>query len=52
MADVGEDVLIDVSGVCLADLLDEADESALAQVLDRILTPEQDGGHFGFNNRI
>ncbi|HEV2371296.1 MAG TPA: hypothetical protein VGS19_03925 [Streptosporangiaceae bacterium] len=52
MDDVGEDVLIDVSGVSLYDLIKEVDESALAQVLDRILAPAQDGGHYGFNNRI
>ena len=52
MGDVGEDVLIDVSGVSLHDLLDEVGESALAQVLDRILAPEQDGGLYGFNQRI
>jgi FXSXX-COOH protein len=52
MGDVGENVLIDVSDVSLRDLLDEVDESALARVLDRILTPEHDGGHFGFNSRI
>jgi len=52
MDHVGEDVLIDVSDVALDDLLEEVDESALAQVLDRILSPGQDGGHYGFNNRI
>ena len=52
MSDFGEDVLIDVSGVSLRDLLDQVDESALAHALDRILSPEQDGGHFGFDSRI
>jgi len=52
MGDVGEDGLVDVSGVSLRDLLEEVDDSALAQVLDRILASGQDGGHFGFNSSI
>lgn len=52
MGDMGEDVLIDVSKVSLRDLLDEVDESGLAQVLDRILSSEQNSGHYGFNNFI
>jgi hypothetical protein len=52
MGDVGEDVLIDVSRLSLRDLLDEVDESGLAQVLDRILSSEQDSGHYGFNSFI
>jgi hypothetical protein len=52
MGDVGEDILIDVSGVSLHDLLEEVDESGLECALDRILAAEKDGGHYGFNNRI
>ncbi len=52
MGDVGDDVLIDVSRIPLRDLLDELDESGLAHALDRILSPEQDGGHYGFNSSI
>lgn len=53
MRDVGEDVLLDVSGVSLRDLKDKVEGSGLAQVLDRILAPErQDGGHYGFNSHI
>jgi hypothetical protein len=50
--DVAEDALIDVSGLSLQDLLDNVSESALALTLDRILTPGQDAGHYGFNNSI
>lgn len=52
MGDLGEDVLIDVSGSSLRDLLDEVDESGLAHVLDRILSSEQDGGYYGFDSFI
>jgi hypothetical protein len=52
MGDLGEDVLIDVTRFSLCDLLDEVDESGMAQVLDRILSSEQDGGHYGFSNFI
>jgi FXSXX-COOH protein len=52
MRDVGEDVLLDVTEVSLRDLRDNVEGSGLAQVLDRILAPGQDGGHYGFNNHI
>ena len=52
MRDVGEDGLLDVSGVSLRDLKDNVEGSALAQVLDRLLASGQDGGHYGFNNHI
>lgn len=51
MRDVGEDVLLDVSGVSLRDLREKVEGSGLAQVLDRILAG-QDSGHYGFNNHI
>jgi len=52
MHEVGEDVLIDVSGIPLRDLKDEVGSSGLAHALDRILALEQDDGHYGFNNHI
>ncbi len=52
MRDVGEDVLLDVSEVSLRDLKDDVKGSGLAQVLDRILRPGQDGGHYGFSSHI
>jgi FXSXX-COOH protein len=52
MGDLGEDALVDVSRFSLRDLLDEVDESGLAHVLDRILSSEQDSGHYAFNNFI
>jgi FXSXX-COOH protein len=50
--DMADDVLIDVSGLALDELLDEVDESGLALALERILAPRQDSGYNGFNNSI
>jgi len=52
MDDIGEDVLIDVQEISLSDLKDKVAGSGLEQVLDRMLSPEQVSGHYGFNNYI
>ena len=50
--DVTDDVLIDVSGLALTELVDEVHESSLASALDRIFAPQEDTGYYGFNNSI
>jgi hypothetical protein len=50
--DVTDNVLIDVSGVALTELVDEVDQSSLALALDRIFASQHDAGHYGFNNSI
>lgn len=50
--DVTDNVLIDVSGVALTELVDEVDQSSLVLALDRIFASQHDAGHYGFNNSI
>ncbi len=44
--------LIDVSGLSLSELRDEADGSGLASALQRILAVQEEAGHHGFNSTI
>jgi hypothetical protein len=50
--DISDGGLIDLSGLCLAEALTEADQSALAKALNRVLVSSADSICNGFSASI